>query len=138
MSPRNRNRIFRPSRGTHPRRVASGQSPIAMPRVAPAPKSSEPTRFWSFVAILRTHAFLEFHFQELCWQMVLGFGCSRSFKCHAWHGFGCSRSFKCPQGEGEREREWMRAKAPGGAGQTVPIFKCLNDSDNGKGNGRCR
>ena len=36
------------------------------------------------VAILGTHAFLEFHFLGLCWHTVLGFGCSRSFTL--WHG----------------------------------------------------
>jgi len=31
-------------------------------------------------AVLGTHVFLEFHFPGLCWQTVLGFWCSRSFR----------------------------------------------------------
>jgi len=37
-------------------------------------------------AVLGTHVFLEFHFPGLCWQTVLGFWCSRSFRSVCFSG----------------------------------------------------
>ena len=56
------------------------ESPEPTPRGFRSPRSPRPPRrVGSEPSFLRTHAFLGFHFQGLCWQTVLGFWCFRSF-----------------------------------------------------------
>ena len=61
------------ARGGRRQSLRCGDFPAAHARGLRRPCSPRPP-------VLRTHAALEFHFQGFCWQTVLGFWCSRSFR----------------------------------------------------------